>query len=336
MKLSQIGELKLINILKRKFSKFPKDIIVGIGDDSAVIKTNKKKLLITSDMLVEGIHFDLSYTTPHQLGFKLITVNVSDIYAMGGKPTHFLINLSLKKDTEKKFFEDFFNGIQKAMIHYRVNLIGGDISSTLKNISLSATMLGYSDKVIRRNGAKIGDKIYVSGYLGDSACGLKILNTFKKPLLSDSGKLKDEYKKLIKTKFNSSSLPDVEYLIRRHLMPVADNSGVNIKKITSMIDISDGLLIDLSRLCDESKTGARIFLDRVPLSNELLRISNLLKIPAIKIALTGGEDYRLLLTSPTKINAYCIGEIIKSGKELIDKNGRKINFSAVGYQHFKK
>lgn len=335
MKLYQIGELKLIEKIRKKFSKPHQDLIVGIGDDSAVIKINKKNILITSDMLVEGVHFDLSYTTPFQIGFKLLTVNVSDIYAMGGEPTNFLINISLKKNLEESFLKDFFNGIQKAMKHYNISLIGGDISSTLKEISVSATMLGSGDKIIKRSGAKIGDKIYVSGNLGDSICGFKILKILKKPVLDSNGKINNTYKNLIRTRFSNINLHDLEYLVCRHLMPVANKIESDLDKITSMIDISDGLLIDLTRLCDESKTGARIFKERIPLSNELLRVSKHLRISAIDMALSGGEDYRLLFTSPYEMNAYCIGEIIRSGREIVDEHGNKSKFSKEGYEHFK-
>jgi len=190
MKLSQIGELSLLEQIRRSFYKKSKNVVVGIGDDAAVVKPLGKNLLVTTDMMVEGVHFNLHFTTPYQLGFKLISVNVSDIYAMGGKPFYLLLNIAVNKNTNTKFINRFFDGVKDALTLYDTILIGGDLSATNIGISLSATLIGYVKKHIKRSGANIGDKIYVTGYLGDSACGLELLKKIKRhvPLLSAKGK----------------------------------------------------------------------------------------------------------------------------------------------------
>lgn len=343
MKLSQIGELSLLDQIRRRFGKRQPDVLIGIGDDAALIKPVNKDLLVTTDMMEEGVHFSLSFVTPYQLGFKLVAVNVSDIYAMGGKPKFILLNVAMNKNTDKKVFDSFFDGVQKAMNLYGISLVGGDISSSQKGITVSATVLGYTKKHIKRSGAKIGDRIYVTGNLGDSACGLELLKKIKRPVpLENSKELraksKDALLYALTSQLSAKGLKwdNVEPLLRRHLMPVARNPMKVVRNITSMIDISDGLLIDLSRICDESKVGARIYTENIPLSSELKKVSSYLGISPIKLALSGGEDYELLFTaSPEKkIKAIYIGDIVESERVIVDISGRVRTFSAEGYQHF--
>jgi thiamine-monophosphate kinase len=326
MKLSEAGELSLLEILRKRFGKKSPDIILGIGDDSAVIRSQTSNLLLTTDMMVEGVHFDLSWTTPFQLGFKLVSVNVSDIYAMGGVPKYLLLNFSADKNTTLDFFSKFFDGIEIAMKSYGISLIGGDISSSEK-IVLSATVTGYANKILTRRGARAGDKIYVTGHTGEAACGLALMKIIRKRIAIEQGR---------KHKF---PLPwdIVSPLIERHLMPVARNSRRFLKTATAMIDISDGLMLDLSRLCKESNVGALLYADKIPLSNELLKASEYLGLSTLDLALGGGEDYELLFTAPgsKKVNACCIGEIIKTGIFFIDEKGHKKKASIKGYQHFK-
>jgi thiamine-monophosphate kinase len=338
MKLSDIGELSLLKTIRRRFTVKSKDVIVGIGDDTAVIKPSGRNLLATTDMMVEGIHFDLNLTTPYQLGFKLVSVNVSDIYAMGGRPQYLLLDIALNKNTEQSFVDRFFDGIRRAMKLYGVFLIGGDISSSRKDIVLAATLIGDAKKHIKRSGATAGDRIYVTGNIGDSACGLEILKKVVSCQLSVvSKKLNAEDYQII-GKFKKMGLTwDTIYpMIKRHLMPIARNPEKFIRYATSMIDLSDGLFIDLSRLCDESKTGAKIFMERIPVSGRMRTASSLLGLDAMKLACSGGEDYELLFTAQAnkKINAIYIGDIVKSGRKIIDKNGREKKFSPSGYQHF--
>ncbi|NCO67463.1 MAG: thiamine-phosphate kinase [Nitrospirae bacterium CG_4_10_14_0_8_um_filter_41_23] len=345
MKLSQIGELSLLEQIRRSFYKKSKNVVVGIGDDAAVVKPLGKNLLVTTDMMVEGVHFNLHFTTPYQLGFKLISVNVSDIYAMGGKPFYLLLNIAVNKNTNTKFINRFFDGVKDALTLYDTILIGGDLSATNIGISLSATLIGYVKKHIKRSGANIGDKIYVTGYLGDSACGLELLKKIKRhvPLLSAKGKelrakSKDPmlYAQCSKLFGEKLSWKVVEPLLRRHLMPEARDPKRFLKDATSMIDISDGLLIDLTRLCNESKVGARIYIENIPVSPELKQAASHLGISPVKLALSGGEDYELLFTAlpNKKTKAFCIGEITKSERVIIDNSGRERPLVPEGYQHF--
>jgi len=347
MKLSQIGELSLLEQIRRSFKKKSHDIIVGIGDDAAAIKPIDEYLLATTDMMVEGVHFDLDFITPYQLGFKLISANVSDIYAMGGKPYYLLLNIAVSKDTTKKFIALLFNGVKDAINLYDTVLIGGDLSATKSGMSLSATLIGYGKKCIRRSGASIGDRIYVTGSLGDSACGLELLKKIGSPV--PIGRRKKREKRKEKNILNSElqainaalsgpglSWREVEPLLVRHLMPVARNPQNLVRDATAMIDISDGLLIDLSRICNESKVGARIYIDNIPVSSELKKTASYLGISPMKLALSGGEDYELLFTAPAgkKVKAIYIGDITKSERVIVDSSGRKKTFSAEGYQHF--
>jgi len=331
MKLSHIGELGLLDYIRTRFISRSKDVLTGIGDDAAVLKPRVQHLLVTTDMMVEGVHFDLCFTTPHQLGFKLVSVNVSDISAMGGAPSYLLLNTAVRKNTDMAFITSFFDGIHDALRLYAMKLIGGDISATQRDMSLCATCIGYGKKVINRSGAKSGDTVYTTGTLGDSACGLELLKKTKRtspphPSLVKGGST------------GGARVPRriSEPLIKKHLMPVARNPNKFVRHATSMIDISDGLLIDLSRLCDESKVGARIFLDRIPLSSQLRRAATETGIAPLQFALSGGEDYELLFTAPgkKKIQAFAIGEITKSERVIVDLSGKEKPFSAGGYQHF--
>jgi len=355
MKLSDVGELSLLKTIRRKFAVKSKYVIVSIGDDTAVIKPSGRNLLATTDMMVEGIHFDLNLITPYQLGFKLVSVNVSDIYAMGGRPQYLLLDIAMNRNTEKSFVDIFFDGIHDAMKLYGVSLIGGDISSSRKDMVIAATLIGDAKKHIKRSGAKPGDRIYVTGNLGDSACGLEILKRLtpesKQTVKSEKLKMKNETIKNLFLTLNSQLLTlnwsMVKPLLRRHLMPEARNPEKFIRYATSMIDLSDGLFIDLSRLCDESRVGAKIFMERIPVSSRMRTTSSMLGLDAMKLACSGGEDYELLFTaSPTspipsllrrglgEIKTTHIGDIVKSVRKIIDKNGREKKFSASGYQHF--
>lgn len=290
MKLSEIGEISLIQAVRRQFSSSKKDrgILAGIGDDSAVIRPSGKKWLFTTDMMIEGIHFDPKTITPYQLGFKLVSVNASDIYAMGGEPRYLLLNIAMTKNTDTKFFKEFYNGIRHANKKYGIYLIGGDLSSSKTNMFFAATLVGFTDKPILRSGAKPGDKIYVTGSLGDSACGLAIL---KKMLAS--GILHPASRIRHRNKLGISSNEFKQPLLK-HLMPAAKNSARFAKHATAMIDISDGLFIDLARLCAESKVGARIYKKLIPISKQMKTASSALGLDAFKLAASGGEDYELL------------------------------------------
>ncbi len=360
MKLHQKGELQLLREIKERFNPtFDKEysgIIVGIGDDAAVFKCPDEKILVTTDLMTEGIHFDLDYTSSFQLGFKLVSVNVSDIYAMGGIPKYIFLNIAMKKDISEEFFWDFFKGISTANNIYGMNLLGGDISSALNDMMVSATVVGMAARIIKRSGAKVGDKIYLTNTIGDSACGLEILKRLtpqSRDIIRDNdfGFLDKtrELKGPLILNVNSKKLHLDFYisepLIKRHLMPTVRYPMEFINNATAMIDVSDGLFIDLNRLCEESNTGARIYLDKIPISENLRIACEMLQLNPYNLASSGGEDYELLFTSSVdyeniissndKISISCIGEIIAEKRVFITPDGKEIELKSDGYQHFR-
>ncbi len=319
MQLSKIGELGLIKKLQKKCKSNRPELITGIGDDAAVIKHGNKKVLITTDLLLEKIHFDLSFTTFYQLGYKFLGVNISDIFAMGGKPGYFFISLGIPREYKPDEIDELYSGILEIAEKFGIVIAGGDTCASRQGLVLSGTLMGTADRVITRGGAKAGDSIFVTGTLGDSAMGLELLQ---------SQELKD--RKISKLLTHNSKL------IKKHLMP-EPASLKNTSKITSMIDISDGLLLDLSHICDESKVGAVIYKDRIPVSKELASTARVLRCNPMDFALRGGEDYVLLFTAPqdARTDAYRIGEIIQKGRFIVDEKGRKTKFKPEGYEHFK-
>ncbi|HYA26773.1 MAG TPA: thiamine-phosphate kinase [Thermodesulfovibrionales bacterium] len=326
MRLSKIGELSLLDVIRSKFAGGARDVIAGIGDDAAVVLPRDMPLLLTSDMMTEGIHFDLRFTTWFQVGYKIVSVNVSDIYAMGGIPRFMLLNLAANENTDDRCIGCLLEGVRKALGAYLVRLVGGDLSSSKSGMTLSATLIGYAKKPVMRSGASPGDLVYVTGTLGDSACGLNLLKRIGRPLSIETGERTD-YPLGWKT---------AGPVLVRHLLPEARKPGRITKVATAMIDVSDGLLMDLSRLCEESKVGTRIYMKRLPLSSQMRKIASELKIDPYTLATSGGEDYELLFTAPPhrKVEAVCIGEITRSGRVIIETDGSKRTFSPEGYQHW--
>ncbi len=325
MKLSEAGELHLVDLLKQRFGNKARGVVLGIGDDSAVVKASSKNTLLTTDMMVEGVHFDLSWITPFQLGYKLVSVNVSDIYAMGGQPEFMLLDFAAPGHFKKEQFYSLLKGIETALKDYSLSLIGGDISAA-ESLILSATIMGTAAKIVRRAGANIGDFIYVSGNLGDSSCGLQVLKRIGRSVMIEKNE-KIDYGPGWKT---------VGPLVRRHLMPLARNPRSFSERATAMMDISDGLFIDLSRLCKESGVGAKIYLDRIPMSEELRKTSEYLGLSPFDLAVGGGEDYELLFTAPldAKVKAFCIGEITGGQLRVVDHEGKSKKMDIKGYSHF--
>lgn len=309
-----MNELKIIELIKSKFTVESPWIHRGIGDDAAVIFSSSEIELYTTDMMIEGIHFDLSFTEPLHLGFKLLSRNVSDIFAMGGKPEFLLLNLCVPGNIKEDFIEGFLEGLLRGTERYGMAVVGGDFSLSPGYIFLSATIKGNCPQPILRSGARPGDLIYVTGSLGDSACGLEILKR--------RAKLKKEI---------------MEPLTKKHLMPEPQPVHNRIKNINAMIDISDGLSLDLWRLCKESNVGAVIFEERIPLSKELLEASKILGLDPLKLALSGGEDYELLFTTKERFSSEGITDIGVITEEkvikIIDKNGRERVLSPEGYVH---
>ncbi|TAN45941.1 MAG: thiamine-phosphate kinase [Nitrospirae bacterium] len=347
MRLNQAGELTLLKKLKDSFRSADSGVIIGIGDDAAVIAPQNRQLLVTTDMMNEGVHFDLGFTSAFQLGFKLVSVNVSDIFAMGGVPKYLFLDISMKETGTTEFFDELYEGIANAMKIYGLSLLGGDLTGTMNDMALSATVIGTTEKAVLRKGASVGDKIYVTGTLGDSACGLELLKKMRPEYKEHVRALRSDVSKKLNGQLSFANGPShitLDFvsagpLIRRHLMPLAREASSIAGVAASMIDISDGLFIDLSRICDESGTGARIYLDRLPLSDGLKQACGALGLDALRFASSGGEDYELLFTAPadadmTGICATCIGEIIEKERIAVDASGREEELKAEGYQHF--
>jgi len=319
MQLSKIGEFGLINNIRSRCKSSSPDILTGIGDDAAAVKTVRGKGLFTSDIMIEGTHFDLSLITFYQLGWKFLAVNISDILAMGGRPDYFIAGLGIPAACSSGDIDELYTGILDMARTFNVKIIGGDTCLSGHGLILSGTLIGSGKKVITRFTARPGDAIFVTKTLGDSAMGLELLKKGGKKVRGFSG-----------------STPRLE-LIKRHLMPepapIRDTS-----RITSMIDTSDGLLIDLGHICDESNIGALIYKDKIPVSESLAKEAKKTGEDPLEFALKGGEDYALLFTAPKNIRtrAFRIGEMIEDGRYIIDTAGRKTPFKAEGYEHFKQ
>ncbi len=325
MNLSSIGEQSLIGYIKDKCNIKDEDVLIGIGDDAALLKIHNNNLLVTTDVMNEGIHFDLTYTTPFQIGFKLVSINVSDIYAMLGDPKFILLSLSFPPFTEEMIVREFLDGVYRGLKVYDIRLVGGDISSS-KHISVSATVLGSGESPVTRQEAKVGDRIYVTGTLGDSACGLLLLKKIKKRIYMEKGEvLEGHYEWEI-----------VKPVLQRHLMPFVQKPVFSKEQIHSMMDISDGLFIDLKKLCKESGVGARVYGESLPLSEEFRIATSYLDENPLLLSACGGEDYQYLFTSNVDIkDATCIGEIIRDGFKLIDREKRIKEWIECGYDHFR-
>lgn len=326
MKLGEIGEFGLIGRIAGKFPK-GSGVRIGIGDDAAAIETAAGNItLITTDMLVEGVHFDLTYCDPVTLGRKSLSVNLSDIAAMGGVPSHFLLSLAIPSDLPIEFIDSFIDGMLARGDEFGVSLIGGDTSSSSRGLIISVTVIGElpPELVVSRGGAMPGDLICVTGTLGDSALGLSLLKAG-----------------------NSEGRA-----VRRHLDPdprVREGIRLAREKLPSaMIDISDGLLADLGHILDLSGVGARLFLERLPLSEDYLAMQKLVGGDIFSLPLSGGEDYELLFTTPPhkvsavksammEIGTRCavIGEITAAkGVSLLTVGGDEFIPMGRGYNHF--
>ncbi len=274
--IKELGEFGLIRHLSSRLKFRASDSVLGIGDDCAVypVKSGAYEV-ISTDAMVQGIHFKLSTTTPDALGRKALSVSLSDIAAMGGTPKRALVTLGVAKKISVSFLDRLYTGFNEICNQFKVEIVGGDTVSSPKCFFINVSVIGEAKRVFTRRGAKPGDLIFVTGTLGDSSLGLKLLNKKKK----------DGYK----------------FLIGRHLDPtprvheagILARSGINI---TSMIDVSDGLVQDLYHICKASKVGARIYENRLPKSSEFSRICSGSSISPLPLLLNGGEDYELLFT----------------------------------------
>lgn len=329
MKLSHIGEFGLIERISSVCNTSKQDgVILGIGDDCAALKFEKPLVVVSTDLLIENIHFNREWITPFQLGFKSLAVSVSDVAAMGAVPRFFLFSIAFPDDFNVEDVSDFYAGAQTLAQKYSIKIIGGDTSASQRDILfISGTILGEADRIVKRSGAREGDKIYLSGTPGDSAAGLFLLQRYGKKINLTETMLIAE---------DGNDLSPFISLINRHLMP--DPQFINnYHNITSMIDTSDGLLQDLGHILDKSNVGARVYLDKIPLSDSLRKMAEKFNKDPYEFALSGGEDYDLLFTSPddNRDGYHCIGEITNEGRVLIDSKNNALPFKRKGgYDHF--
>ena len=287
--LSELGEFGLIDHLTKNFSPKHSSTIKAIGDDAAVLDFKDKQTLVSTDMLVEGVHFDLAYMPLKHLGYKSVMVNASDIYAMNGKATHITVSIAPSNRFPVEALEELYAGIQLAADLYNIDVIGGDTTSSTSGLFISISVFGEAEKddVVYRSGAKPNDLLMVTGDLGAAYMGLQVLEREKQVF-----------------KANPNAQPDLDqytYLIERQLKPEARKDippllkelGV---KPTSMIDVSDGLSSEVIHLCKNSKTGVNLFEEKVPLDPAVISVCEEFELDSTMIALSGGEDYELLFT----------------------------------------
>ncbi|MBN1597252.1 MAG: thiamine-phosphate kinase [Bacteroidales bacterium] len=286
--ISQMGEFGLIRLLTEKIKIKNRSTLCGVGDDAAIMDTGKNRTVVTTDLLTEGIHFDLIYTPLKHLGYKAVIVNLSDIYAMNAIPSQILVSIAISSKLTTEMVEELYEGIHLACELYKVDMVGGDISSSLTGLTISVTAIGEApdNMIVYRKGAKVNDLICVSGDLGGSYMGLQLLER-EKQIFGKGGSQPD--------------LAGYDYILERQLKPEARRDIINLLaerqiKPTSMIDISDGLSSEILHLCDASETGCNIFADKIPVAHETRKAAEEMGMEPVTIALNGGEDYELLFT----------------------------------------
>jgi thiamine-monophosphate kinase len=337
--ISTLGEFALIEHLTKNIELQNASSIVGVGDDAAVIDHFGKQTVITSDMLVEGVHFDLMYTPLKHLGYKTVVVNLSDIYAMNATPTQIILNIAISNRFSIEALDEFYDGVYTACTKYGVDLIGGDTSSSQKGFIISVTAIGEvtPDKYVRRNTAEKGDLICVSGDLGGAYVGLLFLEREKKIYLE-----------------NPNIQPDLEsesYVIGRLLKPEARKDIIEFFERenflpTSMMDISDGLSSEILHISKQSNLGCMIYEDKLPIAEEMRSAAYKFQIDPTACALSGGEDYELLFTvRQNDYNKITLNEDIsvigymaepEKGNHIITKGESDYPITAQGWNAFKE
>ncbi|MBR2637354.1 MAG: thiamine-phosphate kinase [Bacteroidaceae bacterium] len=332
--ISTIGEFGLIEHLTSDITCTNKESIKGVGDDAAILQfDNENEVLVTTDLLMEGIHFDLTYVPLKHLGYKAAMINFSDIYAMNGTPKQITVSLALSKKFCIEDMEDFYDGLKIACQQHNVDIIGGDTSASITGLAISITAIGTASKgsSIKRNGAKETDLICVSGNLGAAYMGLQLLEREK---IATAGK---------------DIQPDFagkEYILERQLKPEARKDIIErLRKEmvipTSMIDVSDGLSSELMHICKQSKVGCRIYEERIPIDYQTAIMAEELNLNVITCALNGGEDYELLFTVPiadhekvaSMSDVHIIGHIVDQsmGNAMITRDGVEMELKAQGW-----
>ena len=335
--ISSLGEFGLIDHLTQNNETKNVSTILSVGDDAAVIDHLGRQTVISTDLLVEGIHFDLTYTPLKHLGYKSVIVNISDIYAMNATPTQILLSIAISNKFSVEALDEYYEGVYAACEKYNVDLVGGDTTSSLLGFIISITAIGevVPNSFVKRNGAGVNDLICVSGDLGGAFLGLTILEREKK-IFEETGAQPD--------------LEDRAYIVGRLLKPEARNDVIEYlasQKIipTSMMDISDGLSSELLHICKQSNTGCVIHEDKLPINEESKDFAYKLELDPTACALSGGEDYELLFTVKQadyeKIIANnglsIVGYITEAaeGKNIITRGGNKHELVAQGWNHLK-
>ena len=332
--LSELGEFGLIDRLTKDFKISQSTTIKGIGDDAAVLDFKDKQVVVTTDLLVEGVHFDLSYMPLKHLGYKAVIVNLSDVCAMNAIPTQITVSIAVSNRFPLEALEELYSGIQTATKIYNIDVIGGDTTSSTSGLLISVTALGVANKkeLVYRSGAKPNDLLVVSGDLGGAYLGLQVLEREKQVF-----------------KVNPKNQPDLDaytYIIERQLKPEARKDIVKLFKDlnvmpTSMIDISDGLSSEIIHLCKQSKVGCDLYENKIPLDPQVISTCEEFDIDSTTVALNGGEDYELLFTISqedfSKIKANPNFTVIgfmreeSAGMHLITRAETKIPITAQGW-----
>ncbi|MFD1161569.1 thiamine-phosphate kinase [Hwangdonia seohaensis] len=335
--LSDLGEFGLIDHLTKNFKIKHTSTIRGIGDDAAVLEFKNKKIVVTNDLLVEGVHFDLSYMPLKHLGYKAVIVNLSDVYAMNASATQITVSIAVSNRFPLEALEDLYAGIETAANIYNIDVVGGDTTSSTTGLLISVTAIGEVETgaEVYRSGAKPNDLLVVSGDLGGAYMGLQVLE-----------REKEVYK------VNPNSQPDLEpysYIIERQLKPEARKDVVKLLsdlklKPTSMIDISDGLSSEIIHICKQSKVGCDLYEEKIPLDPQVISTCEEFNIDSTTVALNGGEDYELLFTISQddypKIKANpnfsIIGHIKEEseGMHLVTRAETRIPIKAQGWKNF--
>lgn len=335
--LSQLGEFGLIEHLTKNFKIQQNSTVKSIGDDAAVLNFENRQIVVTTDLLVEGVHFDLSYVPLKHLGYKAVMVNLSDVYAMNAKATQVTISIAVSSRFPLEALEDLYAGIEAAASIYKVDVVGGDTTSSNKGLLISVTAIGevVAGKEVYRSGAKPNDLLVVSGDLGAAYMGLQVLE-----------REKEVYK------VNPNSQPDLEaytYIIERQLKPEARQDIIALLetlevKPTSMIDISDGLSSEIIHICKQGKVGCDLYEDKIPLDPQVISVCEEFNIDSTTVALNGGEDYELLFTISqadfTKIKGNPSLTVIgfmkeeKEGMHLVTRANTRIPIEAQGWKNF--
>nr|WP_321375793.1 thiamine-phosphate kinase [uncultured Bacteroides sp.] len=332
--IATLGEFGLIKHLTEGIELKNESSKYGVGDDAAVLSYPDKQVLVTTDLLMEGVHFDLTYVPLKHLGYKAVIVNISDIYAMNGSPKQMIISVAVSKKFCIEDMEELYAGIQIACEEHNVDIVGGDTSSSLTGLALSITCIGEADKdkVVYRNGAKETDLVCVSGDLGAAYMGLQLLEREKVVLRGE--------------KDGQPDFSGKEYLLERQLKPEARKdiieklAQMNILP-TSMMDISDGLSSELMHICTQSKVGCRVYEEHIPIDYQTAVMAEEFNMNLTTCALNGGEDYELLFTVPISEHekiaemegVKMIGHITKQdlGCALITRDGQEFELKAQGW-----